>query len=45
MILLNPIQTAAMREMLIRDTKTDAIDTLVIAEAIRFGRYKASSVP
>lgn len=42
---LNPIQTAAIREMLIRDTKTDAIDTLVIAEAIRFGRYKASSVP
>ena len=44
-VVLNPIQTDAMREMLMQETKTDEIDTLVIAETIRFGRYKASSVP
>lgn len=27
------------------DAKTDSIDTLVIAETIRLGRYKPSSVP
>ena len=43
-VVLNPIQTNAMREMLMQDAKTDDIDTLVIAETIRFGRYKASSV-
>ena len=44
-VVLNPIQTHAMREMFIRETKTDAIDALLIAEVIRFGRYKPSSVP
>lgn len=44
-VVLNPIQTNAMREMFIREAKTDEIDTLIIAETIRFGRYKASSVP
>ncbi len=44
-VVLNPIQTSAMREMLMQDSKTDELDTLVIAETIRFGRYKASSVP
>ena len=44
-VVLNPIQTDAMREMLMEENKTDEIDTLVIAETIRFGRYKASSVP
>lgn len=44
-VVLNPIQTNAMREMFIREAKTDEIDTLVIAETIRFGRYKPSSVP
>jgi transposase len=34
-----------MRELLLRETKTDAIDALLIAEIVRFGRYKASSVP
>lgn len=42
---LNPIQTHAMREMLLRKTKTDARDSFVIAEVIRFGRYAASDVP
>ena len=42
-VLLNPIQTHAMRELLNNDdTKTDEIDTLAIAETIRFGRYKPS---
>ena len=44
-VLLNPVQTDAMRGLFIREAKTDSIDTLVIAETIRFGRYKASSVP
>lgn len=44
-VLLNPIQTHAMRELLLQDSKTDGIDSLVIAEAIRFGRYKAGNVP
>lgn len=45
-MLLNPIQTHAMRELLNQnDTKTDEIDTLAIAETIRFGRYKPSRVP
>ena len=44
-VVLNPIQTDAMRKMLMEENKTDEIDTLVIAETIRFGRYKASSVP
>ena len=44
-VLLNPLQTHAMRELLIREAKTDAIDALLIAEIIRFGRYSASSVP
>ena len=43
-VVFNPIQTDAMREMLMQEAKTDEIDTLVIAETIRFGRYKASSV-
>lgn len=43
-IVLNPIQTSAMREMFIRKTKTDAKDSFVIAELIRFGRYVESNV-
>ena len=45
-VLLNPIQTHAVRELLNNgDAKTDEIDTLAIAETIRFGRYKPSRVP
>lgn len=43
-VVLNPIQTSAMREMLIRKIKTDAKDALVIAEVIRFGHYSESNV-
>ena len=44
-VILNPIQTHTMREMFLRKSKTDAKDSLVIAEVIRFGRYAASDVP
>ena len=44
-VILNPIQTHTMREMFLRKSKTDAKDSLVIAEVIRFGRYSASDVP
>lgn len=43
-ILLNPIQTSAMRDMFIRKIKTDAKDSFIIAELIRFGRYAESNV-
>lgn len=43
-IVLNPIQTSAMREMFIRKTKTDSKDSFIIAEVIRFGRYSTSNV-
>lgn len=36
-VVLNPIQTSAMREMFIRQTKTDVKDSFVIVELIRFG--------
>ena len=44
-VILNPIQTHTMREMFLRKSKTDAKDSLVIAEVVRFGRYAASDVP
>jgi len=42
-ILLNPIQTSAMRDMFIRKIKTDAKDSFIIAELIRFGRKRGIS--
>ncbi len=44
-MVLDPIQTDSMRKMPMQESKTDGLDTLVIAETIRFGRYKASNVP
>lgn len=43
-VVLNPIQTFAMREMFIRKAKTDARISLIIAELIRFGRYFSSNI-
>ena len=43
-VVLNPIQTSAMRDMFIRKTKTDARDSFIIAELIRFGHYSQSNV-
>ena len=34
-----------MRELLIRETKTDAVDAQLIADVVRFGRVRSSSVP
>lgn len=44
-VVLNPIQTSAMREMFIRKAKTDARDSFIIAQLIRFGRYSSSNIP
>ena len=44
-VVMNPLQTHAVRELLIRETKTDAVDAQLIAEVIRFGRVRSSSVP
>ncbi len=40
-IVLNPIQTSAMREMSIRKTKTDSKDSSLIAELIRLLENRA----
>lgn len=41
---INPIQSDALRGMYIRKTKTDSIDSVIIAAVIRFGRYCETSV-
>ncbi len=43
-IALNPLQTYTMRELFLRKSKTDAKDSFIIAEVIRFGRYSSSNV-
>ena len=42
---INPIQSDALRGLFIRRTKTDANDSLIIAEVIRFGRFSETNVP
>lgn len=41
---INPIQSDALRGMYIRKAKNDAIDAVIIADVIRFGRYCDSRV-
>ena len=41
-IVLNPIQSHSLRELYIRKTKTDAKDSLIIADLVRFGSCAAS---
>ncbi len=41
---INPIQSDALRGMYIRKTKTDSVDSVIIADIIRFGRYCETSV-
>lgn len=41
---INPVQSDALRGMYIRKTKTDSIDSVIIADVIRFGRYCETSV-
>lgn len=42
---LNPIQSDALRNLYIRQVKTDQRDCLIIADVIRFGRYQQGNVP
>ncbi len=41
----NPIQTAAFREITIRKVKNDNLDSLLIADFTRFGRYSETYIP
>lgn len=41
---INPTQSDALRGMYIRKTKTDSVDSVIIADVIRFGRYCETSV-
>jgi transposase len=43
--LINPIQTDAFRDLNIRKRKNDVIDSLIIAELLRFGKFSSCSVP
>lgn len=36
---INPVQSDALRNLYIRQTKTDTVDAFIIAEVLRFGRY------
>lgn len=42
---MNPIQPDALRNLYIRQTKTDSRDSFIIAEVLRFGRYSSANVP
>ena len=41
---INPLQSDALRNLFIRQTKNDTIDALIVAEVIRFGRYCETQV-
>lgn len=43
--MFNPIQTAAFREITIRKVKNDNLDSLLIADFTRFGRYSETYIP
>jgi transposase len=42
---INPRQTHALRELYLRQHKTDAKDAFIIAEVIRFGRFSDARIP
>ena len=42
---INPLQSNALRGMYIRQVKNDEIDSFIIAEVIRFGRYTEGGLP
>lgn len=42
---INPIQTDAFRNIYIRKIKTDRVDSFIIAEVLRFGRYTETILP
>jgi transposase len=41
---INPIQSDSLRNLYIRQTKTDSIDAFIIAEVIRFGRFAETTL-
>ena len=41
---INPLQSDALRGLLIHETKTDAIDAFIIAEVVRIGRYSKTEI-
>lgn len=41
---INPIQSDALRGLYIRQTKNDAVDSVIIADVLRIGRYSESSI-
>jgi transposase len=41
---VNPVQSDALRDLYIRQTKTDSKDSFLIAELIRFGRYSETAL-
>ena len=41
---INPIQSDSFRNLYIRQTKNDAIDSFIIAEVIRFGRFTTTQL-
>lgn len=41
---MNPIQSDALRNLYIRQVKTDTRDCFIIAEVIRFGHYSEGSI-
>lgn len=41
---INPLQSDALRNMYLRQTKNDTIDALIVAEVIRFERYYETQV-
>lgn len=41
---INPIQSDSFRNLYIRQTKNDTVDSFIIAEVIRFGRYTTTQL-
>jgi transposase len=41
----NPIQTDAFRDLSIRKVKNDSVDSIVIAQLLRFGQFSPCNVP
>jgi transposase len=41
---INPIQSDSIRNLYIRQTKNDLVDSFIIAEVIRFGRFSQTSL-
>jgi len=44
-VVFNPLQTKAFSNLEIRKVKSDSVDAVHIAQALRFGRYRRAHVP